>query len=177
MGSRERWARATCLVLFLVSPLAPLQAASVDFRLPALGGGPVQLSDYRGKWVIVNFWASWCAPCLEELQELSLFQSSRAPEIQVIGVNYEDRPAPEIEAFLGTLPPTNFPHLIYNGNEDGLPPEFFIDWQGRQLALQALPSTFFIDPQGQLRGMHTGAMSEQSLNQKLQNFARSIASE
>ncbi len=160
-------------MVFWLCLLITLPGSGTDFQLPGLEGNPVKLSDYRGKWVIVNFWASWCAPCVKELPELSAFQASRPQDVQIIGINYEDRPPQEIKAFLSKLSATNFPHLIYKGNEAGLPAGFFIDWQGRQLALQALPTTFFIDPQGRMRGMHLGPMTSDSLDSKLLSLSGS----
>jgi hypothetical protein len=67
--------RAALLAL-LVAGDQPANAQSVNFTLPDLGDRPVQLADFRGRWVIVNFWASWCSPCLLEMPELQAFHRS-----------------------------------------------------------------------------------------------------
>ena len=50
----------------------------VDFTLQQLGGGKVSLSDYRDQWVVVNYWATWCAPCRKEMPELSELMQRRS---------------------------------------------------------------------------------------------------
>ncbi|MES9935022.1 MAG: TlpA disulfide reductase family protein, partial [Sedimenticola sp.] len=52
-----------------------LFAEPADFSLPDLDGRTVKLSEFRGKWVVVNYWATWCPPCVEEMPELELFHS------------------------------------------------------------------------------------------------------
>jgi thiol-disulfide isomerase/thioredoxin len=118
--------------------LLPLQVAAVDFQLPDLNGKSVRLSDFRGKWVVVNFWASWCGPCVRELPELSAFQDGHAARVQVIGINFEEASPQATRDFLANLPATNFPHLSYQKHPEGLPEAFFIDRTGKHLALQAL---------------------------------------
>ncbi|MDX1654198.1 MAG: TlpA disulfide reductase family protein, partial [Candidatus Competibacteraceae bacterium] len=78
--------RALWLALLLVPTLA-WATQTVDFQLPGLDGQPVKLSDYRGRWVVLNFWATWCPPCLEEMPELEAFH--RSDSAVVVGVNFE----------------------------------------------------------------------------------------
>jgi len=158
-------------ILALISQ--PLLADPVDFQLPDLQGNPLQLSDYRGRWVVVNFWASWCSPCVQELPELAAYQREHAGQVQVIGINFEEISAEDAQAFLDGLPPTGFPHLKYDGSGDGIPLAFFTAADGRQLSLQGLPSTFFVDPQGEMRDMHLGPLTAESLAAKLQQLGES----
>ena len=80
-------------VLLLLSFLfaAPsLAVEPVDFTLPDLEGKPVSLSDYRGKWVIVNYWATWCPPCLEEIPDLVDLYENNRDKLVVLGVDHEE---------------------------------------------------------------------------------------
>ncbi len=61
-----------------------------DFTLATLDGGSVTLSDLRGEWVLVNFWATWCAPCVAEMEYLEQIHQTRA--INVLGINYNEAP-------------------------------------------------------------------------------------
>ncbi len=74
-------------VLLAASSVA---AEKVDFTLPDLEGKSVSLSDFRGKWVIVNYWATWCPPCLEEIPDLVALYEANPDTIVVLGVDYEE---------------------------------------------------------------------------------------
>jgi thiol-disulfide isomerase/thioredoxin len=76
----------------------------VDFTLQQLGGGPVSLSDYRGEWVVVNYWATWCAPCRKEMPELSALHDERR-DVTVLGLAYEDVEDNSFESFLAVRGP------------------------------------------------------------------------
>jgi len=159
------------LVATLLFFCTPAPAATVDFQLPDLNGKPLHLSDYRGKWVVVNFWASWCPPCIREFPELTAYQKAHANQVQLVGINYEDSSVQDTQAFLTALPPTGFPHVKYGPDSNGLPASFFIDREGKSLPLKVLPSTYFVDPEGGMRGMHTGPLTRQSLHEKLRSFS------
>lgn len=114
-------------------------ALALDFTLPDINGKQHKLSHYRGKWVIVNVWATWCPPCLREIPDLiAFYERHKRTDAVVLGVNYEEIDAdelkkfvkdyrisypvliakPGIEKFFGPLP--SFPtSIIYD--PDGLP--------------------------------------------------------
>jgi thiol-disulfide isomerase/thioredoxin len=138
-------------------PLALLLSASawaeyeteepVDFTLPQLGGGEVRLSDYRGQWVIVNYWATWCAPCRKEIPELSEMHAER-DDVTVLGLAYEELEDSEFFAFLEDYD-VSYPILkvdVYAPPEPfgapvALPTTIILDWQGRAVKAFVGPVT------------------------------------
>lgn len=134
---------AACALSLLLAgaarALAPGDAAP-DFALTDFNGKPLHLADYRGKLVLLNFWASWCGPCLEEMPRLSALQRNYgAAGLQVIGVSMDDEAAP-VKRLLAKRP-VDYP--IGLGDEKlgeryggilGLPQSFLIDRHGLILA-------------------------------------------
>ena len=110
--------------------------AVFEFSLPDLRGNPVSLKDFRGKVVFVNFWASWCVPCREEMPSMErLYQKYRAKGLLMLAVNYRES-RKEAQAFVDELKLT-FPTLLDDGTVStlygvfGLPATYLIDRQGR----------------------------------------------
>jgi thiol-disulfide isomerase/thioredoxin len=113
------------------------------------GGEPFALADLRGP-AVVNLWASWCAPCREELPALQRYADQAAGQVHVLGVVTEDRrsAAASLAEDLGIT----FPALA--------------DPDGRLLAAVAtvgLPTTLFVDADGQVRYVHTNVLDEQAV--------------
>ncbi|MBK8507270.1 MAG: TlpA family protein disulfide reductase [Candidatus Competibacteraceae bacterium] len=142
------------LLLALLSTMAELRAQPLDFSLPGLNQQSVKLADYRGRWVIVNFWASWCSPCLLEMPELQAFYEAHRERATVIGVNFEDRPADEVRVFTDQLAVT-FPIALSAAKPV---PGF---------ELKGLPTTFLISPAGKLVDTHLGSVSAEMLIERL----------
>lgn len=123
----------------------------VDFTLQQLGGGPVALSDFRGEWVVVNYWATWCAPCRKEMPELSELHEQRG-DVTVLGLAYEEVDDAEFKAFLQSLP-VSYPILkvdVY------APPQPF----GTP---KVLPTTIVLDPQGRAVKAFLGPVTRQDI--------------
>ncbi len=136
----SRLSRAFAIFLLLGS--CNLQAAlyeteePVDFSLPQLNGEQLVLSDFRGQWVILNYWATWCAPCRKEIPELAELHQQRE-DITVLGIAYEDVDAEMFAEFLQDFD-VSYPILIADVYQ---PPEPFG-------APRVLPTTIILDPTG-----------------------------
>jgi cytochrome c biogenesis protein CcmG/thiol:disulfide interchange protein DsbE len=135
---------AAAAALFLL-PSGPARAMAVgdlapDFARTSLDGGQVSLSSLRGKLVLLNFWATWCAPCREELPAFSRWQKAYgAGGLQVLGVSMDDDDA-STRHFLATRP-VAYPVLMGDaplgqrfGGVLGLPLSYLIGADGRVLA-------------------------------------------
>ena len=123
----------------------------VNFTLDRLGGGPVALSDYLGHWVVVNYWATWCAPCRKEMPELSELHVERG-DVTVLGLAYEDVEDNDFVAFLQESP-VEYPILMVDVYD---PPEPFG-------APKVLPTTIVLDPQGRAVKSFLGPVTRESL--------------
>jgi peroxiredoxin len=114
--------------------------AAPDFTRTDFTGKPVHLADYRGKLVLLNFWASWCAPCLAEMPRFSNWQRAYGGAgLQIIGVSMDDAAAPAIR--LLARHPVDYPVVLGDaqlgktyGGVLGLPLTFLIDRHGQIVA-------------------------------------------
>ena len=124
---------------------------AVDFELLDLDGNRHRLSEYLGKWVVINFWATWCSPCLKEIPELISFQSRHESDVVVLGVNFEDGPLPDVKAFVASL---GINYLILRSGEEPLTPFE---------PLKGLPSTFLVSPEAEYLDVVLGAVTAAEL--------------
>ena len=127
------------------------QSDLVDFKLTDFSGQEHVLSDYRDRWVIVNFWATWCGPCIKEIPELIRFQNEHHPRAQVLGINFEQTAQKVIQRYIDELQ-INYP-VLRIGNEPLMPFE----------PLKGLPTTFLVTPQGKIVYRHLGPLSGEQL--------------
>jgi thiol-disulfide isomerase/thioredoxin len=141
--------RALTLFFFLLFS-GVLFAEPVDFSLPDLDGKVHSLSDYKGKWVIVNYWATWCPPCLEEIPDLVNFHEKhreQGGDVVVLGVNFEDiseeQLADFVEGQMITYPILRSEPLASTplGSVPGLPTTYIIAPDGSPVARQVGPVT------------------------------------
>ena len=118
------------------APKRDLEANIPSLQIATLDGGRYDLAEHRGKWVVVNFWATWCAPCLKEMPELSALDAMHE-HIVVIGLAYEDIDAQAMRDFLQEHPVV-YPVAIVDTYS---PPADFDTPRG-------LPMTYLIAPDG-----------------------------
>jgi thiol-disulfide isomerase/thioredoxin len=114
-------------------------------------GKPWRLADRRGRWVVVNYWATWCGPCLKEMPELSALDAMRE-DVEVIGLAYEDTTPADLRAFLGKHPVVYpvAPVDVYD------PPAAFD-------APRGLPTTWLIAPDGRVARHFLGPVTAADL--------------
>ena len=116
---------------------------------------PIQLADYQHKWLVVNYWATWCKPCLTELPELNALNAQYAKQLSVLGVSFDGLANAEIESFSQSFHIT-FPLLS----------TFPIQRFGIK-EIVSLPVSFIFDPLGHLSKTLYGPQTEKSILQAL----------
>lgn len=121
----------------------PARQATPALRLAGLDGKPWDLVQLRGKVVVVNFWASWCAPCVDELPVLNALARQDPARVAVVGVNYKE-PLDSIERFAGARP---FAYPVLRDRSG----EMFKAWTAG-----VMPTTILVDRQGRARWRSAG---------------------
>ena len=147
----KRWSLALALLLAgaVASPQAAVQLASnaPDFTLKSVAGANLRLQEQRGQVVLVNFWATWCGPCRQEMPHLNrIYDKYRSLGFVLLGVNIDDDPraAAALAAKLGV----KFPVLLDTDKT-----------VSRLYDLATMPSTVLIDRDGKVRYLHRGYLA------------------
>jgi peroxiredoxin len=138
------------IVAFVVPNLvlaAEVGKTAPDFTLKSLDGKNLKLSEMAGNVVLINFWASWCGPCREEMPLLNALHNKYEPlGFTVLGVNVEE----DVKGAKGFLKnfPVDFPVLLDNTNR-----------VSKQFKVVAMPTTVVVDRDGNMRYLHQGYKS------------------
>ena len=156
------------LVAVAVTPLSGQSAESgacaanakpsnLNFTLKDLQGRDVTLSAYKGKVILLDFWATWCGPCKFEIPGfIELFTKYRSQGLQVLGFAVDD-PVPALKSYVQQMK-MNYPVLVGQGREDVL--EAFGPMPG-------LPTTFIIDRSGAICASHTGFTEKEKFEETI----------
>ena len=135
-------AAAACLAPAAARAAAGAATPAPDFELPLRSGGTVRLGDLRGQVVMLNFWASWCAPFRQEFPILDeMYRKYRPMGFTLLGVNVESETR-DAERFLAAMP-VSFPVAFDRENS-----------VSGQYSVSAMPTTLLVDRKGNVRWLH-----------------------
>ena len=135
-------------------------ATAVNMPLAGLDGDQGNLTDYRGKWVVVNYWATWCPPCIVEMPELQAFHDAHADgdDAVVLGINSENIDSGRLKSFVDDY---FISYPVFSGkpmrqSELGLIP--------------GLPTTFLVDPEGTVVARQVGPVTRDMIEQFIERY-------
>lgn len=135
------------------------KAAPLDFTLKDMNGVDVKLASFKGKPIIVNFWATWCGPCRAEIPSLVELQTQYGAEgkdVVILGISVDD-PIEKLKPYAVQMK-MNYPVLVGNGRDDV---------QDAFGPLWGIPVTVFIDREGRIAKKHSGIASKEQFEQEI----------
>jgi thiol-disulfide isomerase/thioredoxin len=144
------------LVLAIAGAAHAAMPEQPSIKLTTMDGKPYDLASQRGKWVIVNYWATWCIPCIKEMPDISKFVSAHKDKVSAIGLAYDDSDKADIQAFLAKHP-VSYPVAQVTMDK---PLKDFDEPRG-------LPTTWLIAPDGKVAKRFVGTVNETSLGEAI----------
>jgi thiol-disulfide isomerase/thioredoxin len=143
---------ALMLLIFAMQPLPAANNPLNDLDLKDLDGKVHKLSDYRGKWIVVNYWATWCPPCRHEIPDLVDFHNKhKERDAVVLGVNHEYATVKELKNFKKKYK-MSYPVLQATPRTPSIDRE-----------IRGLPTTYLVNPEGQIVAVQSGPISAEML--------------
>jgi thiol-disulfide isomerase/thioredoxin len=125
------------------------------FSLQTLDGKSITPESFKGKVLLINFWATWCGPCREEIPELIALQEHYKDSLVVLGLSVDERPAADVKAF-ATAQSMNYPVAIAD-----------MALQKAFGGITAVPATFVVNPDGGIVQRHVGLLEPQMTEQEV----------
>ncbi len=137
--------------LLLITLLALTSLSSQAFTLVDSKGKSHSLAQYKGKWVLVNFWATWCPPCLEEIPDLVALHENKKNKLVVLGVAMDYRDAKQVMQFADQMM-VSYPIIL--GDQK----------MAAQIgAIPGLPTTYLYNPEGKMVAYNVGALTREAV--------------
>jgi len=130
--------------------------ARLDFQLKDMNGVDVKLDSFKGKVILLNFWATWCGPCKAEIPSLVELQEKYADDLVVLGFSVDD-PAEKMKPYAEEYK-VNYPLLVGNGREDV---------QNAFGPLLGIPVSVIIDRDGNIAKKHTGIATKEQFEREI----------
>jgi thiol-disulfide isomerase/thioredoxin len=150
--------KRTLPVLLLLLTFS-LGAQAVDMPLTAVNGSKMNLDYYQGKWLVVNYWATWCPPCIVEMPELQSFHDENVDNnAMVVGINAENISRQRLTTFLDDYFIT-YPNFVAGPTQ-----------QSELGLIPGLPTTFLVTPEGKVVARQVGPVTREMIEQFIQNW-------
>ncbi len=147
------------LIIIVAASLFTASIWAVDMELNKMDGTMDKLSQYKGKWVVVNYWATWCPPCIEEMPELQAFHDDHQDkDAVVIGINSEDVSDKKLLKFLDDYFIT-YPSYVSKPS-----------YRTALGSLPGLPTTYLISPKGTVEARQVGGITKEMLETFIDNW-------
>jgi len=147
----------TLVQLLTVNQLAFAEPApTTNFILKDMSGKKHQLSSYKGKWVLVNYWATWCPPCLEEVPDLvNIYDQHKQKDLMVLGVVFDYKDAKEVNEYVDDML-MSYPIVL---GDDSVTAQIG--------SVEVLPTTFIYNPQGALVKIKRGLITREYIERMI----------
>jgi peroxiredoxin len=143
-------------IAFAPAKVVRQEATAPEFRLKDINGRAVRLSDYRGKVILINFWATWCPPCRAEMPELVKLQRQHGREgLQIIGITYPPERKSRVLTFAKRLK-VNYPIVL--GTRE---------LKSRYSSDETLPLTVVINRDGKVKDIISGILLREEFDEKI----------
>jgi thiol-disulfide isomerase/thioredoxin len=151
------------LLLLGILSLHTIAYAASNFALTDTVGKKHTLSQYKGKWVIINYWATWCPPCLEEVPDLvALYDSRKNKDVMMFGVALDFQSAKEVAEYVDDML-MSYPIVLGD------------DEVTKQIgSAEVLPTTYIYNPRGELVKTKHGKVSKQYLEAFIASEAKKM---